>query len=104
MSHDTLGLILGIKITSSLHSCVDLEHDKIKRMALQYIYNSGSEVAKRSDIMEYLAGTLPSRNTPEQNGQMVGNILKELAENNLIKPIGKKWFEKDSTQKYTKNK
>lgn len=83
---------------------VGLERDKIKHMTLQYIQNAGADGAKRSDIMEYLAGTLPSRNTPEQNGQMVGNILKELAENNLIKPIGKKWFEKDSTQKYTKNK
>ena len=83
---------------------VGLERDKIKHMVLQYIQNAGGDGAKRNDIMEYLAGTLPSRNTPEQNGQMVGNILKELAENNLIKPIGKKWFEKDSTQKYTKNK
>ena len=83
---------------------VGLERNKIKHMVLQYIQNAGSEGAKRSEIMEYLGGTLPSRNTPDQNSQMVGNILKELAENNLIKPIGKKWFEKDSTQKYAKNK
>jgi predicted transcriptional regulator containing an HTH domain and an uncharacterized domain shared with the mammalian protein schlafen len=81
---------------------VGLERDKIKHMVLQYIQNAGSDGAKRSEIVEYLGGTLPSRNTPEQNGQMVGNILKELDADNLIKPIGKKWFEKDSTQKYTK--
>ncbi len=78
---------------------VGLERDKIKHMVLQYIQNSGSDGAKRSDIMEYLAGTLPSRNTPEQNSQMVGNILKELDAANLIKPIGKKWIEQDSTPK-----
>ena len=81
---------------------VGLERDKIKHMVLQYIQNAGADGAKRSDIMEYLGGTLPSRNTPEQNSQMVGNILKELDADNLIKPIGKKWFEKDSTQKYAK--
>lgn len=81
---------------------VGLERDKIKHMVLQYIQNAGADGAKRSDIMDYLGGTLPSRNTQEQNGQMVGNILKELDADNLIKPIGKKWFEKDSTQKYTK--
>ncbi len=78
---------------------VGLERDKIKHMVLQYIQNAGADGAKRSDIMEYLAGTLPSRNTPEQNGQMVGNILKELNADNLIKPIGKKWFEQDPVQK-----
>lgn len=78
---------------------VGLERDKIKHMVLQYIQNAGADGAKRSDIMEYLGGTLPSRNTPDQNGQMVGNILKELNADNLIKPIGKKWFEQDPVQK-----
>ena len=78
---------------------VGLERDKIKHMVLQYIQNAGSDGAKRSEIMEYLGGTLPSRNTPEQNGQMVGNILKELDADNLIKPIGKKWFEQSPAQK-----
>ena len=78
---------------------VGLERDKIKHMVLQYIQNAGTDGAKRSDIMEYLGGTLPSRNTPEQNGQMVGNILKELDADNLIKPIGKKWFEQSPAQK-----
>lgn len=78
---------------------VGLERDKIKHMVLQYIQNAGADGAKRSEIMEYLGGTLPSRNTPEQNGQMVGNILKELDADNLIKPIGKKWFEQSPAQK-----
>lgn len=72
---------------------VGLERDKIKQMVLQYIQNSGSDGAKRSDIMEYLAGTLPSRNTPDQNGQMVGNILKELASEGKIQSIKQCWYD-----------
>lgn len=72
---------------------VGLERDKIKHMVLQYIQNSGSDGAKRSDIMEYLAGTLPSRNTPEQNSQMVGNILKELAAEGNVQSVKQRWYE-----------
>ena len=72
---------------------VGLERDKIKHMVLQYIQNAGADGAKRSDIMEYLAGTLPSRNTPEQNGQMVGNILKELASEGKIQSIKQRWYD-----------
>ncbi len=72
---------------------VGLEHDKIKHMVLQYIQNAGSDEAKRSDIMEYLAGTLPSRNTHEQNGQMVGNILKELASEGKIQSVKQRWYD-----------
>lgn len=72
---------------------VGLERDKIKHMVLQYIQNSGSDGAKRSDIMEYLAGTLPSRNSPEQNGQMVGNILKELASEGKIQSVKQRWYD-----------
>ncbi|MDE5826237.1 MAG: hypothetical protein K2H57_01545 [Duncaniella sp.] len=42
-----------------------LERDKIKQMILQYIQNAGTDGAKRDAIMEYLEGTLPSRNTKE---------------------------------------
>ena len=72
---------------------VGLERDKIKHMVLQYIQNAGSDGAKRSDIMEYLGGTLPSRNTPDQNGQMVGNILKELASEGKIQSIKQRWYD-----------
>lgn len=71
---------------------VGLERNKIKHMVLQYIQNAGPEGAKRSEIMEYLGGTLPSRNTPDQNGQMVGNILKELASEGKIQSIKQRWY------------
>ena len=72
---------------------VGLERDKIKHMVLQYIQNAGADGAKRSEIMEYLGGTLPSRNTPDQNGQMVGNILKELASEGKIQSIKQRWYD-----------
>lgn len=72
---------------------VGLERDKIKHMVLQYIQNAGADGAKRSEIMEYLGGTLPSRNTPEQNGQMVGNILKELTSEGKIQSIKQRWYD-----------
>lgn len=75
---------------------VGLERDKIKHMVLQYIQNAGADGAKRSDIMEYLGGTLPSRNTPEQNGQMVGNILKELASEGNVQSIKQRWYDMKS--------
>lgn len=69
-----------------------LEREKIKHMVLQYIQNAGSDGAKRSDILEYLQGTLPIRNTNEQNSQMVGNILKELAAEGNVQSIKQRWY------------
>lgn len=71
---------------------VGLERDKIKHMVLQYIQNSGSDGAKRSDIMEYLAGTLPSRNIPEQNSMFVSNILREMTTDQTIFQRDKRWY------------
>ena len=58
-------------------------------MILQYIQNTGTDGAKRDAIMEYLEGTLPSRNTKEQNTQLVSNILKDMNSSNLISSDGK---------------
>lgn len=68
-----------------------LERDKIKHMILQYIQNAGSDGTKRDAILEYLEGTLPSRNTKEQNAQLVGNLLKEMNKENSITLDGKLW-------------
>ena len=46
---------------------------------------------KRDAILEYLEGTLPSRNTKEQNAQLVGNLLKEMNKENCITLGGKLW-------------
>lgn len=71
---------------------VGLERDKIKHMVLQYIQNAGVDGAKRSDIMEYLAGTLPSRNTPDQNLVLLKNIMNEMKNGNRIFTDGRLWY------------
>ena len=82
------------KQLSAYTRVVGLERDKIKHMVLQYIQNSGSDGAKRSDIMEYLAGTLPSRNNPEQNNIFISNILREMTKEQKVFFNNKKWFYK----------
>ncbi len=69
-----------------------LERDKIKQMILQYIQNAGNDGAKRDAILEYLQGTLPSRNTKEQNGELVRNILREMRNDNLIESKAQNWY------------
>ena len=69
-----------------------LERDKIKQMILQYIQNAGTDGAKRDAIMEYLEGTLPSRNTDEQNLVLLKNIMTEMRNDNIIRLDGKTWF------------
>ncbi len=72
-----------------------LERDKLKQMILQYIQNAGSDGAKRDAILEYLQGTLPSRNTYEQNETLIYHLLSELRKAGLIEANGKIWLAKN---------
>lgn len=73
-----------------------LERDKLKQMILQYIQNAGSDGAKRDAILEYLQGTLPSRNTYEQNETLIYHLLSELRKAGLIEANGKIWLVKNT--------
>lgn len=72
-----------------------LERDKLKQMILQYIQNAGSDGAKRDAILDYLQGTLPSRNTYEQNETLIYHLLSELRKAGLIEANGKIWLAKN---------
>lgn len=74
-----------------------LERNKIKHMILQYIQNAGVDGAKRDAILEYLQGTLPSRNTKEQNSDLIRNILREMGQENIIVSKNKLWYLSKST-------
>ncbi len=74
-----------------------LERDKIKHMILQYIQNAGADGAKRDAILEYLQGTLPSRNTREQNSDLIRNILREMGQENIIVSKNRLWYLSKST-------
>ncbi len=73
-----------------------LERDKLKQMILQDIQNAGSDGAKRDAILEYLQGTLPSRNTYEQNETLIYHLLSELRKAGLIEANGKIWLAKNT--------
>ncbi len=74
-----------------------LERDKIKHMVLQYIQNAGPDGAKRDAILEYLQDTLPSRNTREQNSDLIRNILREMGQENIIVSKNRLWYLSKST-------
>lgn len=69
-------------------------HDakKLRQMILQYLKNAGNEGAKRDSIYEYLRDVLPSNKTDEQQLRMVGKLLVEMNENQLITTKGRKWI------------
>lgn len=74
-----------------------LERDKIKHMILQYIQNAGADGAKRDAILEYLQGTLPGRNTRDQNSDLIRNILREMGQDNIIVSKNRLWYLSKST-------
>ena len=54
-------------------------------MILQYLSNAGDEGAKRDNIYEYLKDVLPQNKTEEQRLRMLGDLLKAMKMEKLIK-------------------
>lgn len=69
-----------------------LEKDKLKQMVMQFLQNSGSEGARREFIYKYLKDVLPSNKTEEQQLRIVGRLLVEMNEEELIGKEGLRWF------------
>ncbi len=88
----SLGVAKASKQLPGYTKVKGLERDKIKHMILQYIQNAGSDGAKRDAILEYLQGTLPSRNTKGQNLDLVRNILREMSHENTIISKDQLWY------------
>lgn len=61
-------------------------------MILQYLGNAGDEGAKRDSIYEYLKDVLPHNKTEEQKIRMLGDLLKAMKMEKLIKTDGRNWF------------
>ena len=57
--------------------------------ALQYLSNAGNEEAKRDSIYEYLKDVLPANKTEEQQLRMLGDLLKNMSKECLIKAEGR---------------
>ena len=60
--------------------------------ALQYLSNAGNEEAKRDSIYEYLKDVLPANKTEEQQLRMLGDLLKNMSKECLIKAEGQTWY------------
>ena len=69
-----------------------LDKEKLRQMILQFLQNAGDKGAKRDSIYEYLRDVLPSNKTDEQQLRMVGKLLVEMDENELITTKGRKWI------------
>ena len=61
-------------------------------MILQYLSNAGDEGAKRDSIYEYLKDVLPQNKTEKQKIRMLGDLLKAMKMEKLIKTDGQYWF------------
>ena len=74
-----------------------LDKAKLQHMILQYLQNAGSVGAKRDAIFDYLRDVLPRNKTPEQQERMVGNILAEMKEAEIVIVKGRIWYVSDLT-------
>lgn len=69
-----------------------LDKERLRQMVLQYLSNAGDEGAKRDSIYEYLKDVLPQNKTEEQRLRMLGDLLKAMKMEKLIKTDGRYWF------------
>ena len=58
-------------------------------MVLQYLGNAGDEGAKRDSIYEYLKDVLPQNKTEEQQLRLLGDLLKAMKLEEMIKTDGR---------------
>ena len=58
-------------------------------MILQYLSNAGDEGAKRDSIYEYLKDVLPHNKTEEQQLRLLGDLLKTMKLEEMIKTNGR---------------
>ena len=64
----------------------------MRQMVLQYLSNAGDEGAKRDSIYEYLKDVLPANKTKEQQLRLLGDLLKAMKLEEMIKTNGRNWY------------
>ena len=77
---------------SSYTKTKGLDKERLRQMVLQYLSNAGSEGAKRDSIYEYLKDVLPANKTEEQQLRMLGDLLKSMSKESIIKAEGRTWY------------
>ena len=61
-------------------------------MVLQYLSYAADEGAKRDSIYEYLMDVLPQNKTEEQQLRLLGDLLKTMKLEEMIKTNGRNWY------------
>ena len=61
-------------------------------MVLQYLSYAEDEGAKRVSIYEYLMDVLPQNKTEEQQLRLLGDLLKTMKLEEMIKTNGRNWY------------
>ena len=69
-----------------------LDKETLRLMILQYLENAGEDGAKRDSIYEYLKDVLPANRTEEQRLRMLGDLLKAMKVEELIRTDGRNWY------------
>ena len=89
---------ISLSITKNTHQLPSytktkgLDKERLRQMVLQYLSNAGEEGAKRDSIYEYLKDVLPANKTEEQQLRMLGDLLKNMSKECLIKAEGRTWY------------
>ena len=61
-------------------------------MVLQYLSYAEDEGAKRDSIYEYHMDVLPQNKTEEQQLRLLGDLLKTMKLEEMIKTNGRNWY------------
>lgn len=89
---------ISLSITKNTHQLPSytktkgLDKERLRQMILQYLSNAGDEGAKRDSIYEYFKDVLPANKTEEQQLRMLGDLLKNMSKECLIKAEGRTWY------------
>lgn len=68
-----------------------LKKEKLRKMILLYLKNTGENGAKRDSIYEYLKEVLPQGKTEEQRLRILGDLLNAMKDEELIVAKGRIW-------------
>ncbi len=94
--HPNYSISLSVaKITKQLPTYTrqkGLDKPKLKQMVLQFLQNAGDDGAKRDLIHEYLKDVLPQNRTKEQQIRIVGDLLREMRDEKLIRIDNRVWY------------
>ena len=88
----SLGIAKNTHQLPSYTKTKGLDKERLRQMVLQYLSNAGDEGAKRDSIYEYLKDVLPQNKTEEQQLRLLGDLLKAMKLEKMIRTDGRNWY------------